>query len=259
VRLRPESFADHYSHARLFYRSQTEPEQNHIVSALVFELSKVETPEIRARVVSHLLNIETSLAERVAKGLRLTSLPAPAPTDYPARDSLDPSPALSIIAKTKPTIEGRILACLVSDGTDEAVVNGLRAAVEAEGAQLKIVAPMVGGVKTKQGKMLPADFQLAGGPSVFFDAVVIAVSADGAELLKGESAALDFIGDAFAHLKVIGYVATAKPLLAEAGLDEAKFDDGVVAVDAKGALKGFIAQAKKHRIWDREPKVRIVP
>jgi catalase len=53
VRLRPESFADHYSQARQFYISQTGAEQRHIASALTFELSKVETPAIRERMVSH--------------------------------------------------------------------------------------------------------------------------------------------------------------------------------------------------------------
>ncbi len=117
---------------------------------------------------------------------------------------------MSIIAKTKPTIEGRILACLVSDGTDEAAVSAVRAAVEAEGAQLKIVAPHVGGVKTKQGKMMAGGH--AGSPA----APSCSVRRGGdrrlgrrGRLLKGESAALDFIGDAFAHLKVIGYVDTA--------------------------------------------------
>ena len=48
-RVRAESFADHYSQARLFYRSQTAPEQAHIASALVFELSKVEELHVRER------------------------------------------------------------------------------------------------------------------------------------------------------------------------------------------------------------------
>ena len=55
ARLRPESFADHYSQARLFYISQTELEQRHIRDALVFELSKCQELPIRTRLVAHLL------------------------------------------------------------------------------------------------------------------------------------------------------------------------------------------------------------
>ena len=62
-RIRAESFADHYSQARLFFRSQTEPEQAHIASALVFELSKVETPHVREAIVGHLRNVDADLAQ----------------------------------------------------------------------------------------------------------------------------------------------------------------------------------------------------
>jgi hypothetical protein len=78
MRIRPESFADHYSQARMFFQSQTETEKNHIVSALVFELSKVETPPVRERVVSHLMHVDEGMVKRVAAGLRLGSGVEPA-------------------------------------------------------------------------------------------------------------------------------------------------------------------------------------
>jgi catalase len=49
--VRPESFADHYSQARLFFRSMSEPEKRHIVSAFAFELGKVEMMAIRTRML----------------------------------------------------------------------------------------------------------------------------------------------------------------------------------------------------------------
>ena len=85
VRLRAESFADHFTQARLFFMSQTEPEQNHIVSALIFELGKVETVAIRERMVSQLVNVDASLAERVATGLGLANVPAAAPAAMPTK------------------------------------------------------------------------------------------------------------------------------------------------------------------------------
>ena len=71
IRIRAEAFADHYSQARQFYIIQTTTEQRHIAAAFVFELSKVENPAIRARMVSHLLNVHDELADTVSKGLRL--------------------------------------------------------------------------------------------------------------------------------------------------------------------------------------------
>jgi catalase len=259
MRFRPESFADHYSQARMFFLSQTETERNHIVTALVFELSKVETPPVRERVVSHLMHVDQSLAKRVATGLRLGSRVEPAATTVPARRDIKPSLALSIIGKGPHTLKGRVIGLLVSDGADCSLIEALRAAVQKEGAKLKIIAPQVGGAKTADGKLLEADQQLAGAPSIFFDAVAVIVSEAGARELVREAAAIDFLSDAFNHLKVIGNVPAAKPLLRRAGITEELVDGGVVSLAGADAIAGFIAAAKKTRIWNREPKVRNLP
>ena len=70
--------------------------------------------------------------------------------------------------------------------------------------------------------------QLAGAPSIFFDAVAVIVSETEARELAREAAALDFISDAFNHLKVIGYVPAAKPLLHRAGITDELVDGGIV-------------------------------
>jgi catalase len=258
LRARAESFADPYSQARLFFRSQTPPEQNHIVAALCFELSKVETPPVRARVVSHLHRIDPELGKRVARGLGLEGSMEPAPISAPARD-MEPSPALSIIAKAEPTLEGRIIGCLVTDGSDGALIEALRNAVEKACATLRLVAPRIAGLKTSNGKPIMADFRIDGGPSVFFDAVVVAPSEAGAARLENEAAAIDFIRDAYGHLKIIARVPAAERLLRKAGLAEGDMDEGMVAIEGTRGVGAFIASAKKHRIWEREPKVRSVP
>ena len=172
----------------------------------------------------------------------------------PARPPIDmkPSPALSLVKKARPTLEGRKVGVLVTDGTDGAFVDALKSAVEKAGARLQVVAPKIGGVTLANGKSLPADHQLAGGPSILFDAVVVAASAQGAEKLTKEAAAIDWIRDAFGHLKVIGSVETASPLLAAAGIEA---DAGVVMI-GKAKVQAFIDAAKGGRIWDREPKLR---
>jgi catalase len=69
LRVRAESFADHFSQAHLFFYSQTETEQNHIISAFIFELSKVETRAVRERMLGQLANVDPKIAQRVAEGL----------------------------------------------------------------------------------------------------------------------------------------------------------------------------------------------
>ncbi len=249
-RIRPETFADHYSQPRQFFRSQTAPEQAHMASALVFELSKVETAHVREAIVGHLLRVDETLAQRVADGLGMDKLPPPAATAVPAEDRPD-SPALQIIGKMKATLEGRAVGILVNDGSDAALVAALRKAATDAGATVKIVAPKLGGAKLADGSRLPADGQLAGTPSVVFDAVAVVLSEAGAKALFTEGAAIDFVRDAFGHLKAIAIDAGGQALLQKAGVVP---DAGVVAAHDTA---GFV-EAAKTRQWAREPKVRTL-
>ncbi|NPD68990.1 catalase (plasmid) [Lichenicola cladoniae] len=252
MRVRSETFADHYSQARQFFFSQTEPEQNHIVSAFIFELSKVETEAVRTMMLSRLVNVDEMLAKRIAEGLGHDAPLVAAPTKFAARTDLATSPMLSMLAKFKPTLEGRKVGCLVADGTDAVQVTALEAAAKAVGANFAVIAPKVGGAKSSDGGKIRADFQLAGGPSVLFDTVVLALSKEGAAMLAREAAAVAFVHDAFAHLKVIGHTDGAKYLMEKAGVVP---DAGVVRLAKPEA---FLAAASKGRIWDREPSVRSV-
>jgi catalase len=248
-RVRAESFADHFTQARLFYRSQTPPEQAHIASALVFELSKVQTAHVRETVIGQLRHIDADLAQRVADGLGLDQLP-PAPPIAVQPQDMAPSPALQIIGKMKDTLEGRAIGILVHDGSDAATVKALQKAAQDAGATCKIVAPKLG-VKLSDGKQLSADGQLAGTPSFVFDAVAVVLSAQAGKMLASESAAIDFVSNAWAHLKAIASDAGAQPLLEAGNVGK---DAGIV--DA-GDANGFIAAAKT-RQWAREPQLRML-
>ena len=181
LRIRPESFADHFSQALMFFNSQTETEQNHIIAAFIFELSKVETKAVRERMVGQLANVDATIAQRVADGLGMQGEIKKVPGKVPVRTDLATSDALSIIKKMKPGLETKLVGCLIADGTDAAEVLALETALGKQGAHLKLVAPKVGGAKAADGSLLEADFQLAGGPSVLFDAVYVALSEEGCE------------------------------------------------------------------------------
>jgi len=250
VRARSETFADHYSQARQFYVSQTGPEQTHIANALTFELSKVENPAIRSRLVAHLLNIDDGLAGKVAEGLRLKEMPKPATAARPTRKDLKPSDALSILKNGPKTFAGRKVGALVTDGVDADLLAALRKAVKAEGAMLKLIAPEVGGVKDSAGTWHDADEKLEGGPSVLFDAVAVLPSKDGAALLAKLPSARDFVADAVAHRKFLAYTADATPLLEKAGV-AAQLDDGFILLKAGGDCDRFVAACRKLRFWGR--------
>jgi len=253
-RVRSESFADHYSQARQFFVSQTPIEQKHIVDALIFELSKVERPDIRSRTVSHLLNIDTTLAAKVADGL---DLPLPDPA-IAARKPMDlpPSDKLSIIKNGPESFRGRKLGILLSDGADANLLKVLIDQVDAEGAVFEIIAPKIGGVTLSDGTRAAAKHKIDGGPSVLFDAVAIIVSAEGAALLSLDAAAKDFVTDAFTHCKFIGISAEAEAIFAKAGI-AGDLDEACLPLGKSDDARTFIAACRSLRHWPRELKVDL--
>ncbi len=250
-RVRSETFADHYSQARQFFISQTPIEQAHIANALVFELSKVEREDIRARIVSHLRNIHQLLAGKVADGLGL-ALPPAAKAARDAITTLPPSDALSIVKNGPDSFKGRKLGILMTDGADAALFDAITTACDKEGTQFEVIAPKIGGVTLSDRKKVPAQQKIDGGPSVLYDAVALLVSKEGAALLVKDKPTKDFINDAFAHCKFIARNAAADPLLQAAGVTP---DDGFVSLkDGKDASK-FIKACRALRFWARETEV----
>ena len=252
-RIRPERFADHYSQARLFFISQTPVEQEHIAAALTFELSKVKTPVIRERMVSHLLNIDEGLASKVAQGLGVKKMPKAADAAVATRQDLKPSGALSILENGPDRFEGRKLGILVTEGTDAAILKALKAALNKEGASFEIIAPAVAGVEASDKSWIEGDQMIDGAPSVLYDAVALLPSETAIDNLVQKSTVRDFIADAYAHCKFIGFVDAARPLLAKAGIPET--GQGLFELSAKD-VSGFIGSLGRLRIWDREAKVK---
>ena len=245
LRIRPESFADHYSQARLFFNSQTENEQAHIASAIVFELSKVTLEQVPPRVIANFRNISEDLAARVAKGLGLP-LPSKAPAAKPVQD-LKSSPALSIQKNMKETLQGRCVGILIADGSDASTIDKLQNDIKKAGGTSKLVAAKMNGIVLSDKSKVKVDGQLYGTPSQIFDAVAVVLSKAGTDIMLKEGAAIQWVMDAFGHLKAIGYTNDAMPLLDKANVVK---DEGIVELG-----KAFINAATR-RFWIREPYLR---
>jgi catalase len=287
VRARSASFFDHFSQATMFYRSQSEPEQNHIVKALRFELGKVEIPEIRERMVGLLSFVDQSLARRVAEGLGLhfpVELPAPINQSIPADGEVAKfqpkrskksnsegfiSPALSMANTLKDSIKTRKVAFLVADGVDETAAHNMAKALEAAGAMAKLVAPHGGVIRGAKGKEMPVDFSLLTTSSVLFDAVYVPGGAESVAALKAEPDAVHFINEAFKHCKTIAATGEGVDLLrASYVTGDLRFEEGGKgtpkatieglmvgsASDARKIADDFIAAIAQHRHWSREQK-----
>ncbi len=247
VRLRAESFADHYSQARLFYRSQTEPEQKHIAQALMFELSKVETEAIRYRMLGHLEWIDETLAERVTQGLGAAGR---AEKITPAREPIDlpPSPALSLYSRVKPMLKGRKIGVVLGQGFDNKLLKEIKSAVEKENAVVAIVTSRAQGEVDEAGSLQPGEMALRGAPSVLFDAVAVLSGPEGDEELAQNPNAVSFLMDAFRHCKTIAW--SGIPTLAEKA--QLGAGDGLINLDEDAGVEDFLEAARTTRFWERE-------
>ncbi|MFI8559751.1 catalase HPII [Pseudomonas putida] len=256
IRERSESFADHFSQARLFFESMSETEQQHIVKAYSFELGKVEREHIRAREVNEILaNIDLQLAAAVAANL---GLPAPKAGTVKVKGSqLKQSPALSQMNHLGDVgIKGRKIAVLVADGVDGGSVDHWRKALEAHSARILVLGPTSAPVKTADGQMLAVDASMEGMPSVMFDGVVVPGGKKALDALAASGLAKHFLLEAYKHLKAIASAAEGKSLIDGLGL---KMDKGLLAGDDQKAVDAFVKAVEGHRVWEREAAAEAIP
>ncbi len=222
----------------------------------MFELSKCDTVAIRTRMVAGLRNVDEDLARSVADGLGLPELPAALPpAREPVRDLLASS-ALSILANGPESFAGRKIGILVTDGADAGQLDELKAAAEQAQVNVELIAPAVGGFggfDDSDGNHAAADQKIDGGPSVLYDAVVLLASKHGTPALAAQPAVRDFVADAYAHCKFIGYTGNAGPLFEAAGLGGLT-DDGFVSMDEHSAAD-FISRCAELRFWPRQAAI----
>ena len=256
IRERSESFGDHFSQARLFYKSMSPNEQQHIVKAYSFELGKVEREHIRARQVNEILaNIDLDLAAAVAANL---GLPAPkAPTVQVKGSSLQQSPALSQMNHPGSVgIKGRKIAILVANGVEEDSVDRLVKAFEALSARPLLLGPSSAPVTTAEGKQLPVDASMEGMPSVMVDGLWVPAGKAALEALAASGLAKHYLLEAFKHLKPMGVASAGKALLDGLGLAQ---DKGLLLGDDQQTVEAFAKVLEQHRVWEREAAAEAIP
>ncbi len=266
VRGKAERFADHYTQATLFWNSQTAVEQRHIINAFRFELSRVQTPAIRERMVSGLMNVASELAKAVADGLGMRQMPEPMPKVLQKR--VDPevtrSSGLSLFARPGSAgIRARRVAILVADGIDAGKLRALADRLLAGGATPRFIGARLGMVESMHGDPVEVDATFEAVPSVLFDAVAFPGGADAAKRLAMDGRALEFVKDQYRHCKPI-LVLDGAALLEKAGipstLPSGQPDPGLVFGEGAEAsvVEAFVGALEKHRHFDREADPPVV-
>ncbi len=271
IRERSKSFFDHFSQAKLFFNSQSQPEKEHLIKALTFELGKVKTPAIRSRMLGLLSQVEITLAEKVAEGLGI-EVPKPEfplnhsiPADGNPRDfqpisveqGIDSSSALSMKNTIKKP-DTRRVAVLASGGVDDKSYNSITSSLKKAKALPVLIAPHLGNIVSKSGNQIKADESFLTASSVLFDAVYVPGGQKSIETLLTIPEAAEFINQSYKHFKPIGVNKEAIELLKQTdvitkfhkdGNDKQLFTEGVL-ID-KGTEE-FIKGVAHHRYWDRK-------
>ena len=273
VRERSKSFSDHFSQATLFFNSMTAVEQNHIIKAFRFELGKVETEEIRVRMLGFLSIVDETLAKKVAEGLGMEvpktlqkplnqgvgADPNPDQESIIKKPSVATSDALSMLKskENNDTIETRQVAFICTDGVNEASLNSMKKALEDKGAMVKIIAPHLGTIKTDKGTEIAVDQSLLIAASVLFDSVYIPANAK-FDFKDNTPDVIEFINEAYKHCKVIGFGENIKDFIKDTmiPLDDKKNKDNgiIISKEDNSNAQEYISALAQHRFWEREPK-----
>ncbi len=225
------TFDDHFSQARMFYRSLTPIEQEHVASAYAFELGKCYEQAIKERQLAALANIDTDLCANVATSL---GLPAPAPTIDVA--DLAISPAVRMIGQRWP-IDGRVVGILADEDTDIAELRDIRNSLHAHN-----VLPLV--IAARGGMLgdIPVQRSADTSASPEFDALVALAPTTMPTLVR-------LFEEAFRHGKPIGAAVGAENLLEEAGISPTTA--GVITGSPAAVADEMLVLLAEHRVWDR--------
>ena len=264
IRKRSDSFSDHFSQAALFFDSLSVPEKRHLTAALQFEIGKVETREIRQRVVDMLAKVDSDLARSVAEVVG-ASTPALLPKPVNPLLGITSSPALSQEQRPGTSIRTRKVAVLIADGFSNTQLQPVQKALEGEGAVVELISPKLGLVKSAEGQDVEAKHNFLTAASVLYDAVLVPGGAASVATMLLQGYPVRFVREAFHHAKAIGATGEGADLLSMAGAIPATFkatpasvrsDRGVVVASAGAQADAFskelVAAIQRHRHWDRD-------
>ena len=269
IRARSESFVDHYSQAKLFYNSQSEPEKTHLQKALIFELSKVTIPAIRERMVGQLLFINKDLASTVAKkvGVDVVKLKQPngsipADTDPKTLQSKETEPsiaaseALSMKNTAKDSIESRVIGFIMEDGVNTSDVQMLKSKLEKKGADVQIIAGSLSQVTADDGTVFIPKHSLTSTASVCFDALYLCSGKESADILmniENKPGTIHFVNEAYKHCKAIYFGKETDAIYNASNVGTKTHEDpAIVTSEIKNADESFMKAIANHRVWELE-------
>ena len=287
IRERSESFSDHYTQARLFWNSQSEPEKMHLIEAIHFELGKVDDMQVRQRMIDHFANIDRELAMKAAEGIGISGpkgeggwyregreLKRTKDGEGRKRPIIEHSAALSMENTRKDTVKGRRVAILAADGVDTEILSRVKQTLTEAGAYVEIISKNKGILNGTNGQEVLVDKNYVTTGSIMYDAVFVSGGNQSVEKLKMQGEALHFVNEAFKHCKPVAALGEGVDLLVKSSLsgvqladgqsqDHMLSDKGVISARNGASLDTFISEfiqaISQHRHWEREAVKDEVP
>jgi catalase len=266
VRDRGEKFKDFFGQAKSFWNSMSKPEKERILKAFYFEIGKVESKDVRQKMVELIANVDKDLATAVAGGVG-----ASPPSAGASAAGAPKFPSFSMERPKPDSIKGRNIAILAAAGFSGPELMGLKKAIESAGAQTKVVSKLRETLKGTDGQEIMVDRNYEGTASIMYDAVLVPGGRESVETLKTQGEALHFINEAFKHCKPIGAINEGVDLVAassvkgvvvsDGGKQDPMTDKGVVTIrkapDLGSFIEAFFKAIARHRHWDRDTKEEI--
>ena len=263
LRRRSPSFDDHFSQAILFWNSQGPAEREHLVAAFQYELSRVETPAVRQRMVDNLAHVDPKLARKIAEPLGIGPPDARAAAGQAGfreprgKPALDAAPSLSMECAGG-GIQTRKVAIVLGAGAELGAFKVIQQALLDAGAVTKVVGAHLGTIASSSGQQVPVDHTFQAMPSVMFDAVLVPGGAAAAQALLKDGCAVHFVLEAYRHCKPLCLIGESVEILRSVGvaLVDGPVPAGVVIGTNEPTTRlqmaqDFIAAIGKHRHWTR--------
>lgn len=248
IKARDDSFRDHFSQAIAFYNSLSKVEQEHIINAFSFELSKVKREEIRQNAVDMFANVDEDMAKEIAENVGAKKPNAERGFD-PA--GVKPTKEASSVKLSEFSQENTIFkpdtlkVGIYSDNDDDFDFKSLVKKIKDNKAKAEIIQ---GDLRdTKDGQMVKHRYETI--HPVLEDALIVVVPEKPSKEFKKNVG--EFVEETYKHYKPIWVIGNSDGILDK---EQEKADGVMVTKDLKDVDK-FIENLAKQRFWNREGSI----
>ena len=248
IKARDDSFRDHFSQAIAFYKSISEVEQEHIINAFSFELSKVKREEIRQNVVDMFTNVDKKMAEEIAENVGCEK-----PDADRGFDPVGVKPSKEALKVRMPEFsqENTIFKAdtlkvgIYSDSDDDFDFKSLVEKIEENKAKAEIIQADL--KNTKDGQKVSHRYATI--HPVLEDALIVVVpEKPSKEFSKNVN---EFVNETFNHYKPLWIIGDASGILDK----KQEKADGVMVSKDYNDIDKFIENLSKQRFWNREGSI----